>query len=107
MVSEVKISKSTAIHYFKECLWRKIDIDMPFFFLWCPLTMHEDNDSQQGSWREKLPERLLEIHSSGKVDQDVDSLFSPLSFKQAPTLSRGVRPFEEASHGLEKGCTFS
>lgn len=47
------------------------------------------------------------IPVADKVDQDVDSLFSPLSFNQAPTLSRGVGPFEEASNGLEKGCTFS
>lgn len=38
--------KHSAIqHYFKGCLRRGTDLDMPVFLVWCPLTAHEDNDS--------------------------------------------------------------
>ena len=98
MVSEEKASKGSAIqHDFKECLWGKTDLDMPFVFLWCPLTVCEDDDRYQGS-RERSSQSVCRrfIPVAGKVDQDVDSLFSPLASRQAPTLSRGVRPLKVA-----------
>ena len=103
MVSEEKASKSLAIqHDFKECLWRKIDLDMPFFFLWYPLTVYEDYDRYQGS-RERSSQSVCRrfIPVAGKVDQDVDSVQST-GFKarsnseQRSKTSEGGMRLEEA-----------
>lgn len=52
--------------------------------------------SSQGVCRRFVP-------VADKADQDVDFVQSTV-FKASPdSLSRGVRPFEEASNGLEKG----
>ena len=103
MVSEEKASKSSAIqHDFKECLWGKTDLDMPFFFLWCPLTVYEDDDRYRGS-QERSSQSVCRrfIPVAGKVDQDVESVQST-GFKassnseQRSKTSEGAMPLAEA-----------
>lgn len=78
---------------------------MLFVFLWCFLIVYEDNDSQQGSCREKFLEYLQEIYFCGRLSRlrcgfFVQFIVLKVSFD---FIGRGVKLFEEVLNGLGKG----